>query len=56
MTAIDNRPLLTHGSRADPSDLLADHDPERALELAWERYETHIIAHAEVTGDRKVAW
>jgi hypothetical protein len=33
--------------KADPSDLVAEHGHERALELAWERLEAHIIERYE---------
>jgi hypothetical protein len=32
---------------ADPSDLIAEHGLSRALELAWERHEAHIIEHSK---------
>ena len=42
--------------QADPSDFLADHEPEEAIALAWERHEAYIRAHAGTFGGRKVNW
>jgi hypothetical protein len=32
---------------ANPHDLLANHEPEEALSLAWERHEAHAVAAAD---------
>jgi hypothetical protein len=41
---------------ADPSDLFAEHGPERAIVLAWERYEASVEAWSAKHHSREVAW